>query len=140
MKKDYLFIIPVCTYEVFRCLSVFVTRPEQYIEILPVSWYAGIFSLILPAILAYLGFRKHENRWSWCYIVVKAAQDLGIFRYILADWPYAVSTGFQNEYYSFNRIIALVSFLIIDAILIVVLLIYQHKRKDSNADNSSCER
>lgn len=140
MKKDSLLIIPVCTYEAFRCLSIFVTRPEQYIEILPVSWYAGIFSLILPAVLAYLGFRKQENAWAWCYGMVKAAQDIGIVKYILDDWSYAVSTGFQNNYYSFNRIVALVSFLIIDVILLVVLLIYQHKRKDSNADNSSCER
>lgn len=140
MKKDYILIIPVCIYEFFRCLSIFVTRPENYIEILPVSWYTGVFSLILPVILAFFAFRKNDGSWTWGYIIVKISQGIGIGKYISDDWTYAVNYGFENDYYSLGRLFSLVSFLVIDAILIVVLFIYQKKRKDINADNSSCER
>lgn len=117
-----------------------MTKPEKDITLLPVSWYTGIFSLILPAILAFYALNKKDDSWSWMYVFVKAAQFLGICKYISDDYAYAINYGFQNNYYSLRRLISLVSFLVIDAILIVVFFIYQRKRKDINADNSSCER
>lgn len=94
----------------------------------------------MPVILAFLAFRKDDQTYTWIYTFVKLAQDIGIVKYISDDYPYAISNGFSNQYYSLNRLISLVSFLVIDAILIVVLYIYQKKRKDINADNSSSER
>lgn len=140
MKKDFKLILPVCIYEFFRCFAIFVTRPEQQIELLPVSWYASIFSLFLPVVLAFFSFRKEDATYSWLYYFVKIAQDAGIVKYIIDDRPYAVSYGFENNYYSLSHLFSLVSFLLIDVILLVVLFIYQKKRKVINADNSSSER
>lgn len=140
VKKDLRYIIPVCIYEFFRCFALFVIRPEQQIELLPVSWYVCIFALFLPVILAFFSFRKEDATYSWLYYLVKIAQDAGIAKYIFDDWPYAVSLGFQNDYYSLSHLFSLVSFLLIDVILLIVLFIYQKKRKVINADNSSSER
>lgn len=140
VKKNTLIIIPVCVYEFFRCFSIFVTRPERQIELLPVSWYASIFSLFLPVVLVFFAWRRNDTTYSWLYFFIKASQDFGILKYVIDDRPYAVAYGFENNYYSLTRLFSLVSFLLIDVILLIVLFFYQRKRKDINADNSSSER
>lgn len=132
--KKLALILMYEIYEIVRCATIFITTPEDYIDILPLSWYTCIFSLILPPVICFFALRKRDLSWGIIYTIVKLAQDTGMLKYIFDDLSYTISYG----YYSLDCLFSLVSFLVIDVILIVILLITLTKRKDINADNSSC--
>lgn len=55
MKKMFSFVL-LFLYEILRGTYIFTTRPEFSIEILPVSWYVTIPSLLFPFIFLYCLF------------------------------------------------------------------------------------
>ena len=147
MKSVILYII-LTIYEVIRGIFLLISRPEFSIELLPVSWYSTIPSLLLPMVFLFFmyqyGKEKEENNSlkttnvsQFLYLLWKFISDIGIAVYMYIDLPYALSFGAYNNYYSTRQLLSLVLFLTIDVIIIILLLFSNKKRKGSDANNTS---